>query len=360
VTAIAPKLLGNAPEPVQLAALEAIGTLRLRAAAPALVAVISNDKAPESVRTGALKALDAFGGDDAMPGIEAAQKSSVAALRLAALGIVAQRAPERALPMVRKFAVSSSEAEQRAAFSSMAQLKGAEASKLLVASIDQLAAGKVQPGAQVELIEAIEKSDDAAVKARWQKQQAAWAAKGDPLAPYAFALAGGNPRAGAEQFFGNPVLPCARCHIAFGEGGEAGPNLSLIGKEKPVAYLLESVIKPSAHIAAGFDIVTLTLANGETETGSVASESATQIVLKHADGTTATVDPKQVKQRTVAPSSMPEIYGQVLTRTQLRDVVAFLHALDKPAPAGDSEPAFGQSNRAMQSVVKEGAAGGHP
>ena len=361
VAAAAPKLLGSAPEPVQLAALEAIGTLRLRAAAPALVAVIGNEKAPESVRTGALQTLDAFGGDDAMPGIEAAQKSSLASLRLAALKIVAQRSPEKALPIVRKYAASASEAEQRAAFLSMGQLKGAEGSKLLLASLDQLAAGKVQPGAQVELIEAVEKSEDAAVKARWQKQQAAWAAKGDPLAPYAFALAGGDPRAGAEQFFGNPVLPCARCHIAFGEGGEAGPNLSLIGKEKPVAYLLESVIKPSAHIAAGFDIVTLALKSGETETGSVASESATQIVLKHADGTTVNVDPKQVKTRTVAPSSMPEIYGQVLTRTQLRDVVAFLHALDRPAPAGGGdEPAFGQSNRAMQSTAKEGASGGHP
>jgi hypothetical protein len=92
----------------------------------------------------------------------------------------------------------------------------------------------------------------------------------------------------------------------------------------------------------------------------VASESATQIVLKHPDGTTVNVDPKQVKQRTVAPSSMPEIYAQVLTRTQLRDVVAFLHALDRAASPGEAEPAPGQSNRAMQSVVKEGAAGGHP
>jgi len=360
VAAIAPKILGTAPEAVQLAALEAIGTLRLRAAAPALVAVIGNEKAPESVRTGALKTLDSFGGDDAMPGVEAAQKSSVAALRLSALRIVAQRSPERALPIVRKYAATGSEAEQRAAFLAMAQLKGAEGTKLLLASIDQLAAGKVQPGAQVELIEAVEKSADAAVKARWQKSQAAWAAKGDPLAPYSFALAGGDARAGAAQFFENQVLPCARCHIAYGEGGEAGPNLSLIGKEKPVSYLLESVVKPSAHIAAGFDMVTLALENGATESGSVASESATQIVLKHADGTTVNVDPKKVKQRTVAPSSMPEIYGQVLTRTQLRDIVAFLHALDRAAPAGESEPAFGQSNRAMQSVVKEGAAGGHP
>ncbi|MEJ0085772.1 MAG: HEAT repeat domain-containing protein [Pseudomonadota bacterium] len=359
VAAIAPKLLGGAPEAVQLATLEAIGTLRLRAAAPTLVAAVGNEKAPEAVRAGALRALDAFGGDDVLPAIDAAQKSSVATLRLAAMQIVAHRSPERALPMVRKLAATGSEAEQQAAFLSMAQLKGAEAAKLMVSSIDQLAAGKVKAGAQVELIEAVEKSDDPAVKARWEKQKASWAGASNALASYGFALAGGDSRRGAQEFFGNAVLPCARCHKVAGEGGEAGPDLSRIGAQHPVEYLLEAVIKPNAHIAAGFDVVTLTLANGETATGTLVSDSATEVVLKQADGSQVTVDAKQVKQRVAAPSSMPEIYGQILTRAQLRDVVAFLRALDGSRGPGP-EAAFGTSNRAMQSAVTEGAAGGHP
>ena len=63
---------------------------------------------------------------------------------------------------------------------------------MLVTSIDQLAAGKVQPGAQVELFEAVEKSKSPLVTARWAKQQAAWTAKGDALAPFSFALAGAS------------------------------------------------------------------------------------------------------------------------------------------------------------------------
>ena len=70
------------------------------------------------------------------------------------------------------------------------------------------------------------------MKARWEKQQAAWAASGNALAPYSFALAGGNPWRGAGQFYENQVLPCARCHKVGGEGGEAGPDLSLIGAQK--------------------------------------------------------------------------------------------------------------------------------
>jgi len=212
----------------------------------------------------------------------------------------------------------------------------------------------------VELIEAVEKSDDAAVKARWQKQQAAWAAGKNALASYSFALAGGNPRAGAEQFFANNVLPCARCHKIGGEGGEAGPDLTRVGAQHPPEYLLESVIKPNAHIAAGFDVVTLTLKSGETETGTVVKDSPTQIVLKHADGSQVTVDAAQVKQRTAAPSSMPEMYAQVLSRAQLRDVVAFLRVLDGSRGPAQPEENVGLGNRAMQSVATEGAAGGHP
>jgi hypothetical protein len=57
---------------------------------------------------------------------------------------------------------------------------------------------------------------------------------------------------------------------------------------------------------------------------------------------------------------MPEIYAQVLTRAQLRDLVAFLGVLTRAAAPPEGEAAFGQSNRAMSSVTKESSAGGHP
>ena len=61
----------------------------------------------------------------------------------------------------------------------------------------------------------------------------------------------------------------------------------------------------------------------------MASEIGHEIVLKRADNTTMNIDPKQVKERVTAPSSMPEIYGQVLSRAQLRDLVAFLAVLTR-------------------------------
>jgi quinoprotein glucose dehydrogenase len=359
LAAALPKLLESAPEGVQLAALEAVKSLGLDGAGETLAATIANEKAPEAVRVAALQQLDASKGDAVLKAVDVAQKSSAAALRLAALQIVARRSPERALPLIQRFATTGTEAEQRAAFQSMAALDRPEAPKLLIGAIDQLAAGKVQPGAQVELIDAVEKSTAPAVKARWAKQQEAWNASGNALAPYAFALAGGEPRRGAGVFFDNAVLPCVRCHKVGGDGGDAGPDLTLIG-QKPAEYLLESVVKPSAHIAPGFDIVTLQLKDGSTETGSVASESAQAISLKRADGSTLQIDPKQVKQRTLAPSSMPEIYGQVLSRNDLRNLIAFLRVLDRKYP-GQGDEKFGESKpRAMSPVTLPSKEGGHP
>jgi quinoprotein glucose dehydrogenase len=277
-------------------------------------------------------------------------------LRLAALQVAARRAPDRALPIVTRFAANGSEAEQKAAFLAAAQLEPAEQAKVLVSSLDKLAAGKVAPGAQLELIEAAEKSAAPAVKARWARQQAAWKNSNDPLAAYSFALAGGDPRRGVEQFFENQVLPCGRCHKVSGNGGEAGPDLTLIGRNRKPEYLLESVIHPNAHIAPGFDVVSVTLKNGSTETGSVADETGRQLVLKRADGSDVTLQKADIAQRVTAPSSMPEIYSQVLTRAQLRDVVAFLSALKQVW----SEPGNNESGpRAMQKTVREGQTGGH-
>jgi quinoprotein glucose dehydrogenase len=357
LAAVLPQLLGKGPEAVQLAALEAIDNLKMTDASPQLVSTVASDGTPDAVRAAALKLLDAFDSPDVLKGVQAAEDSRAAPVRLAALQIVARRSPDRALPIVRQLAIDGSQAEQQAAYLSMAQMKsGPEKTRLLVSSLDQLAAGKVKPGAQLELIEAVEKSDSPAVKARWAKQQAAWKASGKELAPYSFALAGGDFERGSAEFWANAVLPCARCHKVNGGGGEAGPDLTLIGKQKSAEYLLESVLKPNMHIAEGFDLVSLTLKDGSSESGSVVSENDTQVVLKRADGSNATIAKGQIQQRVVAPSSMPEIYGQVLTRAQLRDVVAFLEGL-QVADTGMNQDGV---PRAMQSTVTEGKTGGHP
>jgi hypothetical protein len=83
-------------------------------------------------------------------------------------------------------------------------------------------------------------------------------------------------------------------------------------------------------------------------------------VLKRADGSSVTLQKADIAQRVTAPSSMPEIYHQTMSRSQLRDMVAFLAALNRPYSDGDTGMNEGGKARALQSVVTEGQSGGHP
>ena len=129
-TAAVAKLLGgSAPEPCSSPPSTPSSRSNSRAPRRALVATVANEQAPESVRSAALKALDAFGGNDVLAAVDAAEKSSVPSLRLAALQIVAHRAPEQRAAHDQAFRDHGSEAEQQAAFQALAATQTAEAER---------------------------------------------------------------------------------------------------------------------------------------------------------------------------------------------------------------------------------------
>lgn len=148
------------------------------------------------------------------------------------------------------------------------------------------------------------------------------------------------------------MLACIRCHQVNGDGGQAGPDLTLIGAQKSPEYLLESIVQPNAQIAQGFDLVTFKLQDGSYESGALIAESADEIVVRRADGSEAKLDPRKVVERQAAPSSMPDIYSQSLTRSELRDLVTYLRTLTV------AEPSMGEHARATSAIAAP-APGGH-
>src|SRR5690606_20827939 len=148
------------------------------------------------------------------------------------------------------------------AYATAGKLELPETIEILANGLERLRAGQVDVAAQFELLEAAENSDSAKVKALLEQQQAAWAQGSDPLAPFRGALSGGDRRQSADVFYDHPVMACVRCHKVWGSGGEAGPDLSMIGRQQSPEYILESIIKPNARIAPGFDVIAVTLRDG--------------------------------------------------------------------------------------------------
>ena len=132
-------------------------------------------------------------------------------------------------------------------------------------------------------------------------------------------------------------MACVKCHAIGGQGGAAGPELGAIGPKYPREYLLESIIKPNAHIAPGFDTVVLTLKKGGVAVGTLGAETATSLTLNPTEGPPVEIAKADIVKRDTAPSSMPEIYGAILTKSEIRDVVEFLASQKAKAmnPAAD-------------------------
>jgi quinoprotein glucose dehydrogenase len=241
------------------------------------------------------------------------------------------------VPVLTALVERGTPAEQKAAFRSLGQSRQAAADELIAAQLRALAAGKVTPEAELELLNAAERRNGAAVKELLAARTARLAANPDPLAAFHASLAGGDAERGRRVFENQPVLACIRCHRAGGEGGDAGPNLAGLGARASRRELLESIIKPNAKISAGYDTVVVTLRSGGTAAGIVAAETETTLTLRNAENQLVPVAKADIARRDGAPSGMPEVYATLLSPAELRDVVEYLASL-----RGESRPATNQ------------------
>jgi putative heme-binding domain-containing protein len=88
-------------------------------------------------------------------------------------------------------------------------------------------------------------------------------------------------------------------------------------------HLLESLVLPSAKIAAGFGTVTLTLADGRTVGGTLLSEEKGTLIVQTPDGKKVTVSADEIERRSAALSPMPAV-DRTLTTREMRDLIEFL------------------------------------
>ena len=116
---------------------------------------------------------------------------------------------------------------------------------------------------------------------------------------------------------------CTRCHnLGTTEGATVGPPLPGIGTRLTRLELLQSLVDPSARIAPGFGVVSLTLGNGQEVVGILREETADTLVVEAPAGNQK-VAKADVTKRSNAPSAMPPM-TLLLSPREIRDVVEFL------------------------------------
>lgn len=145
------------------------------------------------------------------------------------------------------------------------------------------------------------------------------------LGEFQMTLSGGDAKRG-KRIFETHAIQCVRCHQIKGFGGDAGPELTKIGKELDRTGILTALIDPPARIAPGFGTFEFELKDGETISGFVANESESEIELTNLQGETVRVKKLAIQSRSNPASAMPTMKG-VLTLSEIRDLVEYLSGL---------------------------------
>jgi cytochrome c oxidase cbb3-type subunit III len=133
----------------------------------------------------------------------------------------------------------------------------------------------------------------------------------------------GNPVEGKTLFFGK--ARCSECHMANGEGGFIGRDLSTYG-----ATLSPDEIRANiTHAASGNDkankLAMVTLRDGRKFSGVIRNEDNFSIQLQSLDGTFHLLNRSEVADEKFASQPiMPANYGSILTPTEMNDLVSFL------------------------------------
>jgi len=193
-----------------------------------------------------------------------------------------------------------------------------------MASWTPLLDGSLPPALQLDLLEAAEKSKSKSVAEKLKQFESRRDAK-DALAPYAECLEGGERGQGQEGLSSRrESVACIRCHKIGTENVRCRSGPDGIGQKKDRRYLLESIIKPNAQIAPGFDSVLLKLKGNVTVGGILKKETDKEVILVDPNEGEQEIDKDDIISRSKGLSAMPEGFDKMLTKRELRDLVEFL------------------------------------
>lgn len=325
----------RSPEPGRrVAAARAAGLWQVEGLREPVEALIRDTAAPEATRVAAVEAAGRLGGSGARSLLdEVARSETQAAVRQAAVIGLAGLDPKAAAPRAVAWLGSSGPGDPvEGVFRAFVDRRGGP--EALVAALrDQtlprdaakvglrVARGVASPDAA--LIEALTKAGglDAAVTlspAEREQVLVEAARSGDP--------------ARGEAIYRRADLACIKCHSIAGAGGRVGPGLESLGASAPPDYILDSLIEPQKAVKENYHAIVVATADGRIVTGIKLRETTDQLVLRDADDREQTIPLADVEEQKAGGSLMPVGQVDLLTRSELADLVRFLSELGKPGP----------------------------
>jgi putative heme-binding domain-containing protein len=131
---------------------------------------------------------------------------------------------------------------------------------------------------------------------------------------------------------------CASCHAVAGRGGHLGPDLTRIGAARSPSALAAKIRTPNRNILAGFQPVTVVLADGKRIRGTRKNEDAFSIQIMDTSERLQGFRKVDVQEIVREPRSlMPEFSVERLNDQSLNDLVTYMGTL-RATDAADAAP----------------------
>lgn len=334
-----PKLVASS-EKIRQTTLKVAADLGITEVVPLLTQVVTSEDGSPIAKAQALEALVGLEGDKALSLIQPRLNDNSVEVRSVALKLLAKLRPDEAIKPLAERVQSTDRTERQLAWDTVAALPGDKGKAILTLGAQAIVDGKLPQDSWLNVIEgSVGKLDDAVAKSLGEFRDKL--AAEDKLGSYLHVLEGGDASAGEVLFYTRSELSCVRCHKIGSKGGEVGPVLTGIAKQKDRRYLLEAVVLPDATIAQNFETAIVLTEDDEIFTGIVKSESDSELVLVLADGKNVTIPVDSITDRRKGKSSMPLDLYKYLSDRELRDLVAFLASLDGNQPVEKIESGHG-------------------
>jgi putative heme-binding domain-containing protein len=321
---------------LEKAAVRLAGLWKLKGAAEPLRKIAQSPAADDGLRTEALEALAAIGGQAGRARIEALasadQPAGIRVLALAALARldVAAAAARFADVLPIATAHGCDLTPLMAAF--LNRHGGAE---ILAAALDQHKLTPDSAKLALRSVYALGHADAPLVAAL--SRAAGLSTEVKPPSPQELSAlvaevqSQGNPARG-EAIFRRADSNCMSCHSIAKAGGDVGPDLSAIGQSSPADYIINSILTPDQSIKEQFHTLVLLTSDGHVFQGIVTDKDDQRIVLREANGALRIVPVESIEDQKPGGSLMPKGLVNLMTRSEFVDLVRFLSELGKPGP----------------------------
>ena len=135
----------------------------------------------------------------------------------------------------------------------------------------------------------------------------------------------GNAAGGEKIFWGKGG--CGQCHQVGTRGGRVGPELTLAGRRRSLAYLRDSIIDPNKDITPGYFTIVVETSDGKRITGVQRGFDNFSAQLMDAKETYYSFWKTGVKSLKREFRSLMPAYDKTFSPSELDDVVAYLYSL---------------------------------